>query len=203
MEVSFDIEFKEEYSDTSSPEYRELKENLTTSLENVYKNVDGFVGVRILLLTKGSVVCSYVVILAKDSQVKPSELKEKLQQASDAGELFRVMSIKVEENDSEETEDKLPKWALVVMIVLGCLSAVFLVTVIYLCVKYRRSLYGGSEAYLVSSGEIGLAHTYDRVSIGDNKSRSNQGTAQKAAADRRVIGSHTNPTYGSNSALAD
>ena len=135
MEVSFDIEFKEEYSDTSSPEYRELKENLTTSLENVYKNVDGFVGVRILLLTKGSIVCSYVVILAKDSQVKPSELKEKLQQASDAGELFRVMSIKVEENNSEETEEKLPKWALVVMIVLGCLSAVFLVTVIYLCVS--------------------------------------------------------------------
>lgn len=60
-------------------------------------------------------------------------------------------------------------------------------------VKYRRSLYGGSEAYLVSSGEIGLAHTYDRVSIGDNKNGSNQGTAQKAAADRRVIGSHTNP----------
>lgn len=45
----------------------------------------------------------------------------------------------------------------------------------------------------MSSGEIGLAHTYDRVSIGDNKNGSNQGTAQKAAADRRVIGSHTNP----------
>ena len=135
MEVSFDIEFKEEYTDTGSPEYKELKDNLTTSLEKVYKNVDGFVSVRILFITKGSVVCSYIVILAKDSEVKPSELKEKLQQASDSGELFRVKSVKVEEDASEETEEKLPKWALVVMIVLGCLSAVFLVTVIYLCVS--------------------------------------------------------------------
>lgn len=135
IEVSFDIAFKEQYSNTGSPEYKELKENLTTSLEKVYKNVDGFVSVQILSITKGSVVCSYIVILAKDSKVKQSELKEKLQQASDAGELFRVMSIKVEEDDSEETEEKLPKWALVVMIVLGCLSAVFLVTVIYLCVS--------------------------------------------------------------------
>ena len=45
----------------------------------------------------------------------------------------------------------------------------------------------------MSTGEIGLAHAYDRVSIVDNKKEANQGTAQKPAADRRVIGSHTNP----------
>lgn len=135
MEVSFDIVFKEEYRDTGSPEYEELKNNLTTSLVKVYKNVDGFVGVRILFITEGSVVCNYIVILAKDSKVKESELKEKLQQASNAGEVVKVKSIKVKEDDSEETEEKLPKWALVVMIVLGCLSAVFLVTVIYVCVS--------------------------------------------------------------------
>ena len=35
----------------------------------------------------------------------------------------------------EETEEKLPNWALEVMIVLRCLSAVFLVTVIHVCVS--------------------------------------------------------------------
>ena len=45
----------------------------------------------------------------------------------------------------------------------------------------------------MSTGDIGLVHTYDSVSIGDNKTGANQGTAQKPAADRRVIGSHTNP----------
>ena len=138
MEVSFDILFKEEYKDTSSTEYKEFKDNLTTSLEKVYKKVDGFVGVRILFITEGSVVCSYIVILAKDSKVKESELKETLQQASNAGDVFKVQSIKAEEQkegDSEETEEKLPSWALVVMVVLGCLSAVFLITVIYVCVS--------------------------------------------------------------------
>ena len=59
-----------------------------------------FVGVRILFTTKGIVVCSFIVIFTKDSKVKRSELKEKLQQASDAGELFQVTSIKVEEEGS-------------------------------------------------------------------------------------------------------
>jgi len=136
MEVSFDIVFKEKYRDTSSPEYEELKNNLTTSLIKVFQNVDGFVGVRILFITEGSVVCNYIVILAKNSKVKESELKEKLQQASNSGEVFKVKSIKVEEDESsEESEEKLPKWALVVMVVLACLSAVFLVTVIYVCVS--------------------------------------------------------------------
>jgi len=203
MEVTFDIEFEEVYKDTKSPEYEQLKSNLTKSLEKVYKNVDGFIGVRILFITEGSVVCSYIVILAKNSKVKESELDERLQQASDEGEVFKVKRIKIAEDQSKETEDKLPKWALVVMIVLGCLSAVFLVTVIYVCVKYRRSLYGNGDAYLVTTGEIGLMHTYDTVSIGNNKTPANKVTDQKPAAKRRVIGSHTNPTYGSNGALAD
>lgn len=80
-------------------------------------------------------MCSYIVILAKNSNVKESELDERLQQASDEGEVFKVKSIKIADDESKETEEKLPKWALVVMIVLGCLSAVFLVTVIYVCVS--------------------------------------------------------------------
>lgn len=137
MEVSFDITFKEEYGDTSSPEYEELKNNLTTTLEQIYEEIDGFVGVRTLFITKGSVVCSFIVILTKDSKVEESELKDTLQKASDDGKVlkFKVKSIKVVEDDSEKTEEKLPKWALVVMIVLGSLSAVFLITVIYVCVS--------------------------------------------------------------------
>ena len=36
-------------------------------------------------------------------------------------------------------------------------------------------------------------HTRMTVSTADNKKEANQGTAQKPVADRRVIGSHTNP----------
>ena len=45
----------------------------------------------------------------------------------------------------------------------------------------------------MSTGEIGLVHTYDTVSIDDNKTPANKVNAQKPAAERRVIGSHTNP----------
>lgn len=45
----------------------------------------------------------------------------------------------------------------------------------------------------MSTGEIGLVHTYDTVSIGDNKTGANQVHAQKPAAERRVVASHTNP----------
>lgn len=203
MEVTFNLDFIEEYNDQSSLEYKSLVKNLTRTLENGFKNLDGFVGVRIVFIKKGSVVCNYIVILAKDSGVDGDDLKKTLQEASENGKLaYKVKNIDVKEEATTETEEKLPEWALVIMILLGSLSLVFLITMIYFCVKYRRSILGDSDMYFISSGEVGHVHTYDRVSVGEyNKNRGYQG--QKSAIDRRVIGSHTNPTYGANGALGD
>lgn len=203
MEVTFNLDFIEEYNDQSSLEYKSLVKNLTRTLENGFKNLDGFVGVRIVFIKKGSVVCNYIVILAKDSGVDGDDLKKTLQEASENGKLaYKVKNIDVKEEATTETVEKLPEWALVIMILLGCLSLVFLITMIYFCVKYRRSILGDSDMYFISSGEVGHVHTYDRVSVGEyNKNRGYQG--QKSAIDRRVIGSHTNPTYGANGALGD
>lgn len=203
MEVTFNLDFIEEYKDQSSLEYKSLVKNLTRTLENGFKNLDGFVGVRIVFIKKGSVVCNYIVILAKDSGVDGDDLKKTLQEASENGKLaYKVKNIDVKEEATTETVEKLPEWALVIMILLGCLSLVFLITMIYFCVKYRRSILGDSDMYFISSGEVGHVHTYDRVSVGEyNKNRGYQG--QKSAIDRRVIGSHTNPTYGANGALGD
>lgn len=203
MEVTFDLDFIEEYDDQNSLEYKSLVKNLTRALENGFKNLDGFVGVRIVFIKKGSVVCNYIVILAKDSGVDGDDLKKTLQEASENGKLaYKVKNIDVKEEATTETVEKLPEWALVIMILLGCLSFVFLITMIYFCVKYRRSILGDSDMYFISSGEVGHVHTYDRVSVGEyNKNRGYQG--QKSGIDRRVIGSHTNPTYGANGALGD
>lgn len=203
MEVTFNLDFIEEYKDQSSLEYKSLVKNLTRTLENGFKNLDGFVGVRIVFIKKGSVVCNYIVILAKDSGVDGDDLKKTLQEASENGKLaYKVKNIDVKEEATTETVEKLPEWALVIMILLGCLSLVFLITMIYFCVKYRRSILGDSDMYFISSGEVGHVHTYDRVSVGEyNKNRGYQG--QKSTIDRRVIGSHTNPTYGANGALGD
>lgn len=203
MEVTFNLDFIEEYNDQNSLEYKSLVKNLTRALENGFKNLDGFVGLRIVFIKEGSVVCNYIVILAKDSAVDGNDLKKTLQEASENGKLaYKVKNIDVKEEATTETVEKLPEWALVIMILLGCLSFVFLITMIYFCVKYRRSILGDSDMYFISSGEVGHVHTYDRVSVGEyNKNRGYQG--QKSAIDRRVIGSHTNPTYGANGALGD
>ena len=64
--MSLDLPFKEEYNDPNSPDYQELAANLTGKLWIIYQDVDGFVGIRIISLTEGSVVCNYIVILAKN-----------------------------------------------------------------------------------------------------------------------------------------
>lgn len=139
MEVSFDLTFEEEYNNPSSPEYKELEKNLTTALVEVYKTVEGFVGIRIVLISEGSVVCNYIVILAKDAKVEKSKLKEILEKASEGGNLpFKVKSVKVTEDESKETVEKLPGWAKATMIVLGCLCAVFMIIVIYVCVSISQ-----------------------------------------------------------------
>jgi len=206
MEVTLDLAFKEEYNDPSSAEYKALESNLTISLEKTYQNVDGFVGIRILYIRKGSVVCSYIVILAKDAEVEKDKLKKVLDEASKEKKFgFTVKSIKVEEEPTYggtgKREEKLPEWALVTMIVLGCLAFIFLVIVICVCVKYRRAVSGENDAYYVSTGELGM-HTYETVPMADSKVRGNP-DGKYSTAQRRIIGSHNNPTYGSNGALAD
>lgn len=136
MEVTFNLDFIEEYNDQNSLEYKSLVKNLTRTLEDTYENVDGFVGIRIVFLKNGSVVCNYIVILAKDSGVDGDDLKKTLQEASENGKLaYNVKNIDVKEEATTETVEKLPEWALVTMILLGCLSFVFLITMIYFCVS--------------------------------------------------------------------
>ena len=136
MEVTFNLDFIEEYNDQNSLEYKSLVKNLTRALENGFKNLDGFVGLRIVFIKEGSVVCNYIVILAKDSAVDGNDLKKTLQEASENGKLaYKVKNIDVKEEATTETVEKLPEWALVIMILLGCLSFVFLITMIYFCVS--------------------------------------------------------------------
>ena len=131
IELSLDMKFKDEYNDPNSPEYKELVVNLTIELKNVYEKVDGFVDIHILYITKGSVICSYIVVLAKNSQVKEEKLKEVLKQANKDGTFtFKVKNIDVEEEpttgSTENPEEKLPEWALITIIVLASLAFVLL-----------------------------------------------------------------------------
>ena len=136
MEMTLDLTFEDDYKNPNSKAYKDLTTNLRSSLEKTYKNIEGFIGIRILLIRKGSVVCTYIVILAKDSKADEEMLKSTLEEASEDKTFgFKVTSVKVEEEPTAKPEEKLPNWALITMIALGSLSFVFLVTVICVCVS--------------------------------------------------------------------
>lgn len=72
--------------------------------------------------------------------MEKDKLKKVLDDASKEKKLgFTVKSVKVGEEPTyggtRKPEEKMPEWALVTMIVLGCLAFIFLVMVICVCVS--------------------------------------------------------------------
>ena len=135
--------------------------NLTSILWTIHESVDGFVGIRIISLTEGSVVCNYIVILAKNSTADKITLKEVVVKADEEGKFgYRVNSVNVdgEEPTEQQPEEELPSWALVTMIVLGCLLFVFLVAVIVICVSIKLKLRYYLVSYFVTS--LGIVHRF-------------------------------------------
>ena len=139
MAVTLEIEFLEEYNDVNSPSYNKLVANLTNELMKIYQGVDGFVDVRVLFITKGSVVCNYIVILARNSETTDDDLKKELDKGWKDGKFpFYVKGIAViEDSDAVAAKTKLPQWAMTTMIVLGALAFCFLVIAICACVSVR------------------------------------------------------------------
>ena len=136
MEMTLDLTFRDDYKDPDSKVYKDLTTNLTSSLKKTYQHIEGYIGIRILLIRGGSVVCMYIVILAKDSKADEDVLKKTLEKASKEKKFgFTVTSVKVEEEATAKPEEKLSNWALITMIALGSLSFVFLITVICVCVS--------------------------------------------------------------------
>ena len=140
MEVTLEMEFREEYNDVNSPVYKELVANLSSALIKVYQEVDGFVGVRVLFIREGSVVCNYIVILARNSKVTDDDLKKELDKGKNDGKFpFTVKGIAVIEDSVDvRAKKQLPQWAMTTMIVLGALAFCFLVIAICACVSIRN-----------------------------------------------------------------
>ncbi|XP_015758190.1 PREDICTED: uncharacterized serine-rich protein C215.13-like isoform X2 [Acropora digitifera] len=196
MEVTLNMKFRKEYNDVNSPIYTELVANLTRALIRVYKEVDGFVDVRVLFIRRGSIVCNYIVILASNSEVTDDDLKEKLHKGSNDDKFpFEVKGIAViEDSDAVAAKTKLPQWAMTTMIVLGALAFCFLVIAICACIKYRNAV--SSENYIIYDmppGKLDM-RAYDAISMGHMRANVDDNTS---TGQRRLVLSHENPTYGS------
>ncbi|NWX39427.1 MUC3B protein, partial [Steatornis caripensis] len=55
--------FSEDMRDTSSAAYRSFMLEFSQMMDRIYRNVTGYKGIRVLTLTKGSVVVNYKVLL--------------------------------------------------------------------------------------------------------------------------------------------
>ncbi|XP_067043866.1 uncharacterized protein [Acropora muricata] len=195
MEVTLNMEFRKEYNDVNSPVYKELVANLSKALFRVYQEVDGFVDVRVLFIRRGSIVCNYIIILASNSEVTDDDLKEQLHKGSKDDKFpFDVKGIAViEDSDAVAAKTKLPQWAMTTMIVLGALAFCFLVIAICACIKYRNATSSENYIYDVPPGKLDM-RAYDAISMGHMRANVDGNTS---TAQRRLVSSHENPTYGS------
>lgn len=195
MEVTLNMEFREDYNDVNSPIYTELVANLSKALIRVYQKVDGFVDVRVLFIRRGSIVCNYIIILASNSEVTDDDLKKQLEKGSEDDKFpFEVKGIAViEDSDTVAAKKKLPQWAMTTMIVLGALAFCFLVIAICACIKYRNAMSSENYIYDVPPGKLDM-RAYDAISMGHMRANVDGNTS---TAQRRLVSSHENPTYGS------
>ena len=125
MEVTLNMEFREDYNDVNSPVYKELVAKLSKALFRVYQKVDGFVGVRVLFIRRESIVCNYIVILASNSKVTDDDLKKELHKGRKDGKFpFDVKGIAViEDSDAVAAKKKFPQWVTTTMITIcACVS---------------------------------------------------------------------------------
>ncbi|KAK3740625.1 hypothetical protein QZH41_010182, partial [Actinostola sp. cb2023] len=167
IEATFGMDYKKEYDNKTSKEYKDLKKDLTKALSDVYKDVDGFRRIDILSIRKGSVVCEYDVVLNDTSKVNSDDLRKTLLKASEAGQLggYTVTKVTVKEKGvDEKTKEVLPLWALVALILLGVVALILLITVIVLAVVFRRAKETG-PLYNVTGED--WANTYETLSMGD------------------------------------
>lgn len=118
MEVSVEQEFSPDLEDNTSKAYRDFRSAFQGEMRKIYQTVQGFRGVEILSLRRGSVVVDYRVLLRlpfspqlrSDFEKVRTALKEELQSASQDGGscqdnqtlCFKSDSIKVNNHTEKE-----------------------------------------------------------------------------------------------------
>lgn len=118
MEVAVEQEFSPDLEDNTSKAYRDFSNAFQSQMQKIYQAVQGFQGVEILSLRRGSIVVDYRVLLKlsfspqlkSDYEKVKTVLKEELQSASQDGDscqnnqtlCFKSDSIKVNNGTEKE-----------------------------------------------------------------------------------------------------
>ena len=93
------MEFTEGLTDPSSEEFAKLASDLEDALDNIFKEVSGFLFVKVVNFTKGSIVCNYLIHTKLESSATSDEFNKILSEKRGKIGKF-VMETEEEEEDS-------------------------------------------------------------------------------------------------------
>ena len=124
-------DYTDELSNSSSEEFKTLSKDLTDILTKVFKDkIRGFSHVVIIEFRKGSVICIFQVIVAKESEVTTENIEETLLDARGTGK-YTFTDITVKEMTMKQTGQRLkwPDWAIIVTSLCGVMLLFIIVTI--------------------------------------------------------------------------
>ena len=124
-------DYTDELSNSSSEEFKTLSKDLTDILTKVFKDkIRGFSHVVIIEFRKGSVICIFQVIVAKESEVTTENIEETLLDARDTGK-YTFTDITVKDMTMKQTGQRLkwPDWAIIVTSLCGVMLLFIIVTI--------------------------------------------------------------------------
>ena len=98
------MEFTEGLTDPSSEEFAKLANDLEDVLDNIFKEVSGFLSVKVVNFTKGSIVCNYLIHTNLESTATSDEFNKILSEKRGKIGKFE-METEEEEEEEEEEED--------------------------------------------------------------------------------------------------
>ncbi|XP_023270945.1 uncharacterized protein LOC111661558 [Seriola lalandi dorsalis] len=81
MSIRLDMDYTSELNDPTSAEYRDLVSRILPVLEDLYKEISGYIGVSVTRFREGSVITDFVV---ETTQIVPGEIATAIQNLPDA-----------------------------------------------------------------------------------------------------------------------
>ena len=140
-----DETFTEELSDTTSPKFQELADQLTTILTAIFKDkVTNFLRIEITSFSRGSIICKFNIVTEQGSTTSKEDIGDVLTEATNNDETgsFTFTNITVkkkvasEEPRTGDKETTFPDWVIVVIAALGVV-----VLLIFLMIYLVRDFY--------------------------------------------------------------
>ena len=100
------MKFIPELADPSSEIFKELARDLELLLNDVFKEISGFVYVEVTSFENGSIVCNFMIYIKIESLAKAEEFERILTVAAKGGKTgkYQISNIEVQDNEVQDNE---------------------------------------------------------------------------------------------------